>query len=76
MKHPKPKPSNLKCPICGDWYEPTAPGSLVEIGTGRRFCPACGSDILRTNGITEHDFMPGDDHKPDTLPIDEFIPEE
>jgi hypothetical protein len=71
-----PKPANLKCPICGHWYEPTARGAFIEVGTGRRFCPECCSDLLRVNGIKDGDFMPGDDDEPDTLPIDEFIPME
>ena len=53
-----------------------ARGAFIEVGTGRRFCPACCSDILACSHIKEGDFLPGSDDEPDTLPIHEFIPEE
>lgn len=74
---PKPKPKKLQCPICGNWYAPDARGAFIEVGTGRRFCPECCSDILRVNGIKDEDFMPGGKEEvADTLPMDEFIPNE
>ena len=74
MKRLKPKATKLRCPICGAFYDASARGAFIEVGSGRRFCPACCSDILRVNGIKDDDFMPDSDDEPDTLPIDEFIP--
>ena len=77
MKKSKPKQTRLRCPVCGEFYGSEDRGGFIEVGTGRRFCPACCSDILATSHIKEDEFMPGsEDEHADTLPMDQFIPEE
>lgn len=49
--------TNVDCSICGDEFKIGAFGSAIEAGRGRRFCPACMSDILRVNEITDKDFL-------------------
>ena len=65
-------PTTIRCCICAELYEPSARGAGVEVGTPRRFCPACFSEILRVNGIRE------DDHYDDldTTSIDEAFEED
>ena len=65
MKKSELKPSEIRCCICEHLYDPETPGSGIEVGTSRRFCKDCFSDILRVNTIMPEDFL----EAPDTLPI-------
>jgi hypothetical protein len=65
MKKPEFKPHEIRCCICAHLYDPNTTGSGFEVGTTRRFCKDCFSDILRVNKIMPDDFL--EEHE--TLPI-------
>lgn len=68
MKKQEPGPITIRCCICQHLYDPSARGAGVEVGTPRRFCPACFSDLLRVNGIHEDDFL----DEIEIIPFDEL----
>jgi hypothetical protein len=57
MKKQEPRPITIRCCICHNLYDPSARGAGIEVGTPRKFCPACFSDIQGVNGIRKDDFL-------------------
>lgn len=57
MKSKEHTADTIRCCICHNLYDPSVRGAAIEVGTPRKFCPACFSDILRVNGIRADDFL-------------------